>query len=65
MKNPEMIIFDYGHTLLYEPDFDLLRAEREVFKYIKENPYNVTPEEVFEFASNLFGAYNKSRQIGI
>ncbi len=22
MKKPEMIIFDYGHTLLYEPGFD-------------------------------------------
>lgn len=26
MKYPKMIMFDYGHTLLYEPDWDPVRG---------------------------------------
>jgi len=33
MNKPKMIIFDYGHTLLYEPDFDFVRGEKEVYKH--------------------------------
>ena len=29
MTKPEMIIFDNGHTLLYEPDWDAGRGNRE------------------------------------
>lgn len=34
---PEMIIFDYGHTLLYEPDWDSTRGNNELFKHITKN----------------------------
>lgn len=54
MKRPEMIIFDYGHTLLYEPQFDFLKGEKAIFKYIKDNPQNVTPEEVCAYGNKLF-----------
>ena len=27
MKKPEMILFDHGQTLAYEPGFDLSRGE--------------------------------------
>ena len=30
MKRPEMILFDYGHTLLYEPDWNGERGDREL-----------------------------------
>ena len=49
MKKPDMILFDYGHTLLYEPEFDFLKGEKAVFEYIKENPLKVTPEDVYTF----------------
>ena len=35
VKRPKMIIFDYGHTLLYEPGFDG-PGEEEVFKCKKQ-----------------------------
>ena len=28
MKKPEMILFDYGHTLAWEPEQDYLRGHR-------------------------------------
>lgn len=30
MKKPEMIIFDYGHTLLYEPGHDSNNAKGKI-----------------------------------
>ena len=54
MNRPKMILFDYGGTLLYEPKFDLLRGERAVFRYIKENPQNVTPEQAHSHDKELF-----------
>ncbi len=44
MTKPEMIIFDYGHTILYEPNHSAENGNREIFKYIKENPNNITFE---------------------
>lgn len=52
MQRPEFIIFDYGGTLLTEPETDFLLGEREVFKYIKENPRNASVEEVHDFGMN-------------
>jgi haloacid dehalogenase superfamily, subfamily IA, variant 1 with third motif having Dx(3-4)D or Dx(3-4)E len=54
MKKPEMIIFDYGHTLLYEPDSNSLRGEEALFKYIKSNKNNLTPQQVNDYAQDLF-----------
>lgn len=64
-KWPEMILFDYGHTLLYEPDFDLLCGERAVFAHIMRNPHQVTPEEALEFGSRIFRETGRSREIGL
>lgn len=64
MKRPQMILFDYGHTLLYEQDFSFLRGEQEVFKYITENPHNITPEQSNDFASKLFEDFDRARQLG-
>ena len=33
MNYPRMIIFDYGHTLLYEPGWDSVRGNAELLKY--------------------------------
>ena len=37
-NKPKMIIFDYGNTLLHEPDFDFLRGDTVLFDFIKSNP---------------------------
>lgn len=64
MKKPQMILFDYGHTLLHEQDFSFLRGEQAVFKYITENPHNITPEQSNDFASKLFADFDRARQLG-
>lgn len=33
MIRPEMMIFDCGHTLLYEPEWDPIRGEAALFGY--------------------------------
>lgn len=39
MKYPKMIIFDYGHTLLYEPGWDAVRGNAELLKYVTKNQF--------------------------
>lgn len=53
MKYPKMIIFDYGHTLLYEPDWDTVRGNAELLKYVTKNPNQFTLEDVMN-AAELF-----------
>ena len=65
MKKPEMIIFDYGHTLLYEPDTNYLRGEEALFKYIKSNKNNYTPQEVNDFAQDLYAEIAIFRKMGM
>ena len=65
MKKPEMIIFDYGHTLLYEPGFDVLRGERAAFSYIVENPRHLTAEQVSTAVQELFGELQGLRESDI
>ena len=55
MTKPEMIIFDNGHTLLYEPDWDSGRGSRELFRYITKNPDGVTVEDYQKVISEVFG----------
>lgn len=46
MKEPKMILFDYGQTLVGEERFDGLRGTRAVFEYAIENKYGRTAEEI-------------------
>lgn len=62
---PKMILFDYGHTLLYEPDFDALRGERALFQYVVRNKNNLSPEEVNTFSGKLFDEIGRARAVGI
>lgn len=64
MNYPKMVIFDYGHTLLYEPEFDSLRGERAMFERVKSNPRGVSVEEANDFAVRVFREYNKARESG-
>lgn len=64
MKKPKMIIFDYGHTLLYEPEWNALRGERALFEYITENPYSLTPEEICGFSEKIFAGADNARKVG-
>ena len=64
MKKPEMILFDYGDTLLREPDFDLARGERAVFKHVVRNPRGLTPEAMSRFESELYRSFEPFRRAG-
>lgn len=54
MIKPEMILFDYGQTLGYEPGFDLSRGYDELYKHITNNPDNVTAAELKQFSDRIF-----------
>lgn len=56
---PKMILFDYGGTLLYEPDLNPDAGNKAIFPYISENPQNITPEEFNSFLRNTFDQIRK------
>lgn len=65
MKKPEMIIFDYGHTLLYEPGFDAKRCEEAAYPYIISNPRKLSIEQIYEHVQRMFGQFKTQRDSGI
>ena len=64
MRQPKMILFDYAHTLAWEPQPDFLRGEEAVFRHVKDNPRNVTPEEAARLGTELFLAARNCRHAG-
>ena len=50
---PEMIIFDYGQTLISEEKFDALKGNKALLDIAIKNPNTVTPEQVQELANGL------------
>lgn len=46
MKEPRMILFDYGQTLVKQRPFDGVRGTEAVLKFATKNKYNKTAEEV-------------------
>jgi putative hydrolase of the HAD superfamily len=59
-----MIVFDYGNTLLYEPDFSTLRGEEALFRYVKSNKHNLSPEEADRQSQKLFQELSNVRTHG-
>lgn len=64
MNKPRMIIFDYGHTLLYEPKSDFINGEKEIYKHIVKNPKQLTIEEIEKFGKDLFQQCDVCRKQG-
>lgn len=65
MNYPKMIIFDYGHTLLYEPEWDSVKGNAELLKYVTKNPNHCTLEDVRKAAEMVFGEHIENvRKIG-
>jgi putative hydrolase of the HAD superfamily len=54
MNKPKMILFDYGGTLMYEPDFEPANGNKAIYPYISENPHNVSLEEFSEYLLRFF-----------
>ncbi|HCA30506.1 MAG TPA: HAD family hydrolase, partial [Ruminococcaceae bacterium] len=65
MTYPKMIIFDYGHTLLYEPGWDSMRGNTELLKYSIKNENHCTVEDVQKCAEMVFGEnVERIRELG-
>ena len=63
MKKPKMILFDYGGTLLCEPEWDMLRGEQAVFQHVIKNPHHYTPEYLCSWESAYFQSLQKIRDL--
>ena len=53
MKIPQMILFDYGQTLVAEQKFNGVKGTEAVLKYATKNKYNLTAEQVQAEASAI------------
>ena len=62
MKRPEMILFDYGHTLLWEPDWDAERGDRALLGFAVKNPKNCTVEDIRREVTEVFGEIDRIRE---
>ena len=68
MDFPEMIFFDYGHTLIYEAGFNGMDGAKAILKYARYNKHNLSYEDVSEFSTRLFneiGLYARNNGIEI
>jgi len=65
ITKPKMILFDYGHTLLYEPDWNSERGNTELMKYITKNPNNCALDDIKKGTELIFGYHVENvRKIG-
>ncbi len=65
MEKPKMIMFDYGHTLLWEPNWNSARGNAELMKYAVKNPHSCTVEDVINGAKLIYGDHLESiRRLG-
>lgn len=53
MKKPQMILFDYGQTLINQDGFDGVKGTEAVLKYAVSNKFNKTAEQVQEAANEI------------
>ena len=63
-QKPKMILFDYGGTLLCEPDWDMLRGECALFKHVVANPHHFTPEQLCSWEKDYFQSLQPVRDLG-
>lgn len=65
MKRPEMIIFDYGHTLYDEKIFDVSAGDRAIIEAATKNPQGVTAEALTKKSLEMeayIGRYTKGKE---
>lgn len=65
MRKPKMVLFDYAHTLAWEPDTDFIRGERAVFQHVTENPRHVTPEDASALGTKIWLSQREARHGGV
>ncbi len=57
-----MIIFGYGRTLLFEPDWNSDRGNAELIKYIVKNPNNCSLDDIRSEVHKVFGKIENLRK---
>lgn len=62
-KKPAMILFDYGGTILHEPDIDFLRSEQVIFRHVISNPHHHTAEELNDWENKRFQSLQPVRDL--
>ncbi|MBQ9695867.1 MAG: HAD family hydrolase [Oscillospiraceae bacterium] len=60
MQKPEMILFDFGHTLIGEFDFNPLRGNSAIFPYLTKKPNHITPQQ---FSDRMQATFSELRRI--
>lgn len=70
MKKPEIILFDYGQTLVNEKHIDGLKGLRAVLNEASHNPNHVTAEEIRALSDEINQelsrfADNPNKELGI
>lgn len=55
IPRPEAVLFDYGHTLLYEKDLDIERGVRELFRHISKNTRNISEADYVKAVDEVYG----------
>lgn len=58
-----MILFDYGHTLLYQPGHNTSNGNRAIYPYIDRNPHKISFEEFDRTMIGLFAEIKAERGI--
>ena len=53
MKQPKIIIFDYGQTLVDEEIFDGVKGTEAVLEHAITNKYNLSAEQVQQEAQKI------------
>jgi putative hydrolase of the HAD superfamily len=61
MKMPEMIIFDYGRTLIYQPNYNVCNGNKAIYPYIDRNLRNISFEEYDRSNMELFAKMKAER----
>ncbi len=63
-QKPRMILFDYGGTILCEPEWDMLRGERALSEHVVANPHQYTPEQLSSWEKEYFQSLQSVRDLG-
>lgn len=62
-ETPKMILFDYGHTLVYETEVSQIKGQRALMPYLSRNDHNRTVEEISAYAEELFLSLKPARSM--
>ena len=61
IKKPKMVIFDYGHTLVYEADYDNMSGAEALLQHTAPGGRAVTKEEFNEISSEIYNMGQTAR----